>query len=149
MDRRGFLKGSAMAAGAVVSVPLMGAQGPTENLPFETGKPLPIKLGLASYTFRSFDRAKVIEWMKQLHLTDINCKDVKDHLPMDPAKEDAALADYKANGITVRAAGTVYFPKDEDDDIRTKFEYAKRAGIKVIVSGDPTVETLPRIEKFV
>jgi len=59
------------------------------------------------------------------------------------------LADYAAAGIKLHAAGTVYFPKDEDDDIRSKFEYAKRAGIKVIVTGDPAITTLPRIEKFV
>jgi sugar phosphate isomerase/epimerase len=43
----------------------------------------------------------------------------------------------------------IYFPKDEDDDIRSKFEYCKRAGISVIVAGDPAPDTLPRIEKFV
>ena len=68
---------------------------------------------------------------------------------MDPAEETKALADYAAAGIQLHAAGTVYFPKDEDDDIRTKFEYCKRAGIKVIVAGDPKPEILPRIEKFV
>jgi sugar phosphate isomerase/epimerase len=112
-------------------------------------KEVPFRLGLASYTFRSFTRAQVIENMKQLRLTEINCKDVKDHLPSDPAGEDAALADYKAAGIAVMGAGTIYFPKDEDEDIRTKFEYCKRAGIKVIVAGDPEPKTLPRIEKFV
>ena len=30
-----------------------------------------------------------------------------------------------------------------------KFEYCKRAGISVIVAGDPTPATLPRLEKFV
>ncbi len=149
MDRRGFLKGGALAAGAVMSAPLAIAQLPTENLPSETGKPLPIKLGLASYTFRNFTRAQMIGYMKTLHLTDLNCKDVKDHLPMDPTQEDAAIADYTANGIKLHAAGTLYFPKDEDDDIRSKFEYCKRAGIKVIVAGDPEAKTLPRIEKFV
>jgi sugar phosphate isomerase/epimerase len=68
---------------------------------------------------------------------------------MDPAEEAKALADYAAAGIALHAAGTVYFPKDEDDDVRTKFEYCKRAGIKVIVAGDPKPEILPRIEKFV
>ena len=60
-----------------------------------------------------------------------------------------ALADYAAAGIKLHAAGTIYFPKDEDDDIRSKFEYCKRAGITVIVAGDPAPATLPRIEKFV
>jgi sugar phosphate isomerase/epimerase len=34
-------------------------------------------------------------------------------------------------------------------EIRGKFEYCKRAGIGVIVAGDPTPEDLPRIERFV
>ena len=68
---------------------------------------------------------------------------------MDPAEEAKALADYAAAGIKLHAAGAIYFPKDEDDDIRSKFDYCKRAGISVIVAGDPAPETLPRIEKFV
>ena len=88
--------------------------------------------------------------MKELRLTTINCKDVKDHLPSTSVEaEQQAIDDYKANGITITAGGTIYFPKDEDDDIRAKFEYAKRAGMKVIVAGDPEAKTLPRIEKFV
>ncbi len=37
----------------------------------------------------------------------------------------------------------------QDADVRSKFEYCKRAGIAVIVAGDPALQTLPRIEKFV
>ncbi len=100
----------------------------------------PIRLGLASYTFRNFTRAQMIGFMKQLNVSDLNAKDVKDHLPMDPKEEPAALADYAAAGIKLHAAGAIYFPKDEDDDIRSKFEYCKRAGIKVIVAGDPRLK---------
>jgi sugar phosphate isomerase/epimerase len=109
----------------------------------------PIKLGLASYTFRNFSRAQLIGFMKQLNVTELNAKDVKDHLPMDPKEEAAALADYSAAGIHLHAAGAIYFDKSDDEDIRNKFEYCKRAGIGVIVAGDPTPENLPRIEKFV
>lgn len=108
-----------------------------------------INFGLASYTFRNFSRTQLIGFMKQLNVSDLNAKDVKDHLPMDPQGEAAALADYAAAGIRLHAAGAIYFPKDDDADIRSKFEYCKRAGIGVIVAGDPSVETLPRIEKFV
>jgi sugar phosphate isomerase/epimerase len=108
-----------------------------------------IRLGVASYSFRNFTRAQMIGFMKQLNLFTLNVKDVKDHLPMDPQQEAAALADYAAAGIQLHAAGAIYFSKDEDADIRSKFEYCKRAGIGVIVAGDPTLETLPRIEKFV
>src|SRR6266446_366193 len=109
----------------------------------------PIRLGLASYTFRNFSRAQMIGFLKQLNVLELNAKDVKDHLPADAQEEAAALADYAAAGIKLHAAGTIYFPKDEDADIRSKFEYCKRAGIAVIVAGDPAPETLPRIEKFV
>ena len=108
-----------------------------------------IRLGIASYTFRNFTRAQMIPFLKQLGVTDVNLKDTKDHLPMDAQAQAAALADYAAAGIKLHAAGTIYFEKDEDDDIRKKFEYCKRAGIKVIVAGDPAPTTLPRIEKFV
>ncbi|MGZ6316228.1 MAG: sugar phosphate isomerase/epimerase family protein [Anaerolineales bacterium] len=109
----------------------------------------PIRLGLASYTFRNFSRMQTIGFMKQLNVFALNAKDVKDHLPTDSQEEAAALVDYASAGVKVHAAGTIYFPKDEDADIRSKFEYCKRAGIAVIVAGDPAPETLPRIEKFV
>jgi sugar phosphate isomerase/epimerase len=114
-----------------------------------TAKESPVRLGLASYTFRNFTRAQLIAYMKQLHVDQLNAKDVKDHLPMDPAEEAKALADYAAAGIKLHAAGAIYFTKDDDEDIRGKFEYCKRAGISVIVAGDPAPATLPRLEKFV
>src|SRR6201996_9162656 len=145
-SRRNFVQSGALIAAASVtprSIPLLAQPSPA------AGKPLPIHLGLASYTFRNFTRDKMIAFMKQLNVNALNAKDVKDHLPMEPAAEAQALADYAAAGITLHAAGAIYFPKDEDDDIRSKFEYCKRANINVIVAGDPTPETLPRIEKFV
>src|ERR1700712_1032280 len=144
LSRRHFVQSSALAAAAgVTSLPLAARALPS------AASPGAIRLGIASYTFRSFPRAKMIEYLKQLRVTDLNTKDTKDHLPTDPAAEDQAIADYKAAGIKLHAAGTIYFPKDQDDDIRSKFEYCKRAGISVIVAGDPAPETLPRIEKFV
>ena len=140
-SRRTFICSAAAAA----ALPALSFAEPKPA----SGAPSPVKLGIATYTFRNFNRAQLIPWLKQLKIGSINCKDVKDHLPTDPAAEAQALADYRANGIELHAAGTIYFPKDDDDDIRAKFEYAKRAGIKVIVAGDPAPTTLPRIEKFV
>jgi sugar phosphate isomerase/epimerase len=91
----------------------------------------------------------MIGFMKQLRLTDLNAKDTKDHLPMDPQQEALALADYAAAGIKLHSAGAIYFPTADEKDIRGKFEYCKRAGIGVIVAGDPTPESLQWIEKFV
>jgi sugar phosphate isomerase/epimerase len=91
----------------------------------------------------------MIAFMKQLDVLALNAKDVKDHLPTEAQEESAALADYTAAGIRLHAAGAIYFTKDEDADIRTKFEYSKRAGIPMIVAGGPAPQTLPRIEKLV
>ena len=145
-SRRNFLRSGVLAATAISCGDAISA---TAQEYTKEGQPTPIKLGLASYTFRDFTRAQMIAYMKQLNLTALNAKDAKDHLPMDPTQEAAALADYAAAGVQLHAAGAIYFPKDEDDDIRSKFDYCKRAGIEVIVAGDPAPETLPRIEKFV
>ncbi len=145
-SRRDFVRSSALvAAGFAASsdVITLAQERPS------SGKASPIRLGLASYTFRNFTRTQMIGFMKQFNVFALNAKDVKDHLPMDPQEEAAALADYAAAGIKLHAAGTIYFAKDEDADVGSKFEYCKRAGIAVIVAGDPTPQTLPRIEKFV
>jgi len=145
-SRRDFVRSGAVAA-AAFSVPAAVSALAQENS--SPGEALPIRLGLASYTFRNLSRAQTIAFMKQLNVFALNAKDVKDHLPMDAQQEAAALADYAAAGIKLHAAGAIYFAKDEDADVRSKFEYCKRAGIAVIVAGDPAPETLPRMEKFV
>jgi sugar phosphate isomerase/epimerase len=145
LSRRNFLRSGALA-GAALST---GTSLPACAQPPAEGGPLPIRLGLASYTFREFTRDQMIGDMKQLDVHDLNCKDAKDHLPMDQTQEADAVADYTTNGIKLHAVGAVYFDKDEDNDIRSKFEYAKHAGVNVIVAGDPSPASLPRVEKFV
>jgi sugar phosphate isomerase/epimerase len=147
LQRRTFLSLTAMAT-AAAAVPRAYARI-AQTSAAASGNP-PVRIGMCSYTFRNFDRAQLIASLKQLNISTINLKDVKDHLPSTSVTdEQTALDAYKAAGITPTAVGTVYFSKDEDDDIRSKFEYAKRAGVKVIVAGDPTPEVLPRIERFV
>ena len=145
-SRRNFMRSGAFAAAAFAASSEVFA--PAEEHPTAV-EAAPVRLGLASYTFRNFSRSQLIGFMKQLNVLALNAKDVKDHLPLDPHEEATALADYAAAGIRLHAAGAIYFAKDEDADIRSKFEYCKRAGIAVIVAGDPAPETLPRIEKYV
>ena len=145
LSRRNFVRSNALVASALASKDafalIQGHWSPSEASP--------VRLGLASYTFRNFNRAQMIGFLKQLNVFELNLKDVKDHLPTDMQQESSALADYAAAGMKPHAAGTIYFEKDEDEDIRSKFEYCKRAGIAVVVAGDPAPKTLPRIEKLV
>ena len=125
---------------ALSSAPFLKAQAKT-SLP-----PSPVRLGIASYTFRKFDATRLVEFMKQLRTPYLNVKDT--HLPMGPAAEVSAQAEsYRAAGLKLTAAGTIYFLKDDDADVRAKFDYCKNAGISLIV-GAPTHVTLPRVEKF-
>ncbi len=146
LSRRGLLLGGAAVGLGGTSLARAAAGITAETV---AGVAAPVKLGLASYTFRNFTRSQMIGFMKELNVQDLNAKDVKDHLPMDPAGEAQALADYKAAGIRLHAAGTISLATDSDDDMRGKFEYLKGAGIGVMVAGDPTPEDLPRVEKFV
>jgi sugar phosphate isomerase/epimerase len=146
ISRRDFLRTTATAAAVLTAPRTLAAlveQTPTAS------EPPTIRLGMASYTFRNFGRSQLIGFMKQLNLVDLNAKDVRDHLPADESGETAALQEYSSAGIGLHAAGVISFAKDEDADIRAKFEYAKRARLRVIVGGDPSPDTLPRIEKFV
>jgi hypothetical protein len=141
LSRRSLIRGgAALTASAALS-----------NSTFSLAAPMasesPIRLGIASYTFRKFDQAHLIEFMKQLKSPYLNLKDF--HLPMTPADQVAPrAAEYRAAGLQLTAAGTIYFDKDNDEDIKTKFDYVKAAGIPIIV-GAPTRQVLPRVEKFV
>jgi len=145
-SRRDFVQSSALLAAACAAPEFAPSYAQASAAPEGSS---PLHLGLASYTFRNFRREELIRFMKQLKVTALNAKNVKDHLPDDPHEEAKALEDYAAAGITLHAAGSIYISKNEDDDIRGKFEYCKRAGIPVIVAGGPSIETLPRLEKFV
>ena len=95
LSRRNFVVSGAMAAAAALVPASVGAASSASA----EESAAPVKLGLASYTFRNFTRAQMIGFMKELNVLDLNAKDVKDHLPIDPAAEAQALADYKAAGI--------------------------------------------------
>src|SRR5215472_1725731 len=143
-SRREFLKSSAaLAVGLMAAESAWSLVGPYGS----EQQTSPIRLGVASYSFRKFGIPDVIQFMKELNTPYLNVKDK--HLPMTSAAEVKQVADeYKAAGIKLTAAGAIYFTKDDDEDIRRKFEYCKIAGILLIVAG-PTPQTLPRLEKFV
>jgi Xylose isomerase-like TIM barrel len=149
VSRRQFVMGGATAAaGAALGPGRVFAKAAGEGQSEATGAPSPIRLGLASYSFRSFRRTQLIQYMNELQLSELNTKDAKDHLPEDPAGEAQAVADYHAAGVRLHAAGAIYFQQATEADIRSKFDYLKRAGIGVMVAGDPTPQTLPMVERF-
>jgi sugar phosphate isomerase/epimerase len=153
--RRTLLQTGALAAAAnLLPASEAQAQQHAQSYAPATLKPptpdvdLPVRLGIASYTFRNFpDPTQLIDFMHQLKTPLLNLKDV--HLPMKPLDQVAAkAAAYRAAGFVLTAAGNITFDKDDDADIRPKFEYLKAAGIPIAVCA-PTHQNLPRLEKFV
>src|SRR6202044_698179 len=107
-SRRDFIRSGALAAAGLTASG--DAFALTQERPTAV-EASPVRLGLASYTFRNFSRAQMIGFMKQLNVLELNAKDVKDHLPMEPQAEATALADYTAAGTGLHAAGDIYFAK--------------------------------------
>ncbi len=107
-----------------------------------------VKLGVASYSLRNFSRAQAIQMTKALGTRFINLKSV--HLPYDASLAEMAAArhEVEAAGLEIVGGGMITFETDTDEGVRKYFDYAKTAGMPLIVGTcKPTV--LPRIEKFV
>lgn len=136
-NRRNFLSTTAAAA-ALASAPLAAQSTPTQD----------IKLGVASYSLRQFSRNLTIKTIKQLGVEYVNIKEF--HLPYiaKPEDIDRGRREFESNGLKILGGGTVTFNKEDDADIRAYFEYAKRAGMPLMVAA-PTHKTLPMLEKFV
>ncbi|MBI5086169.1 MAG: sugar phosphate isomerase/epimerase [Acidobacteria bacterium] len=63
-----------------------------------------------------------------------------------PEELDRAKSEFQRAGLTLTGGGTVYMQKDDMDDIKFYFEYAKRLGLPMMNIG-ATAKTLPMIEK--
>jgi sugar phosphate isomerase/epimerase len=107
-----------------------------------------LKLGIASYSFRKFSRAEAIRMAKKLDTPYLNVKDF--HLALDstPEQIDAARQEFASAGLILVGIGNVGFAKDDDTDIRRKFQYAKQLGVPLMVCA-PTLVTLPKLEPYV
>ena len=152
VPRRSFLKLAVLSAASTAlgekSSGLEATLGVARDAAsHSTSKETGIKLGVASYSLRNFPRAKAIEMTKALGTPYINLKSF--HLPyeLSPAEIAAARREIEAAGLQIVGGGTITFETDTDEGVQKYFDYAKAAGMPVMVSTcHPSV--LPRVEKF-
>ncbi len=143
-SRRDFLR-LAGAAGAASLVP------GTRIAAAATGRAAAdpaVTLGVASYSLRRWPRERAIAAIQTLGTPNVNIKSF--HLPYEasPAELATGRHAFESAGLRIVGGGTVTLDKDDDDDIRGYFEYAKLSGMPLMVIA-PTPTTLPRIERFV
>lgn len=149
LPRRGFLMMTAALAGAASPRSLRALVD--SHLARQTtpgGRSAGIRLGIASYSLRKFPREKAIEMIKQLRTPYVNFKSV--HLPYELSAQQLADArrEIEAAGLQIVGGGTITFDKDTDEDVQRYFDYAKAAGMPLIV-GTCAPNVLPRVERFV
>ena len=144
MNRRGFV--TTVAAGAA-ALPLRGSVGAIGG-PRPATPPTAIKLGVATYSLRELSRADAIAAVRALRAKYVNIKSF--HLPYESTPEELAAGRraFEDAGLTIVGGGVITLEKDDDDDIRTYFEYARAAGFPLMIIA-PTPATMPRIERFV
>jgi sugar phosphate isomerase/epimerase len=108
----------------------------------------PIKLGVATYSLRNFQRQQVIKWTKDVLKTPyVSIKEFHLWSYAPDAELARGRAEFERAGLTITGGGTITLTKDTDEDMRFWFEYAKKCGMPMIIAA-PSAATLPRVEKF-
>lgn len=142
VNRRGFVGGLAGAAVALGFGSRTRGSSPADRDGQE------IRLGVASYSLRRFSREDAIAMVQALRTPYINIKEFHLRYETTPEERAAGRREFEQAGLTIVGGGTISLRKDEDDDIRFYFEYARQSGMPLMVIA-PIHENLPRIEKFV
>lgn len=142
-SRRAFLTAAVVGA-AGLAMPVSVSRAPSAR----AALPGTIRLGVASYSLRELSRSDAIAAIRQLRTPYVSVKSF--HLPYESTPEQLAAGrrEFEAAGITIVGGGVVTLQRDDDQDVRTYFEYARMAGMPLMTIA-PTPTTLPRIERFV
>jgi inosose dehydratase len=140
-SRRQFVKiaGTGLLAAGLAPVSTITGTASEDNKKADT-----FSIGMAGYSFREFSVDDTIKMMKRIGVNNLSLKDF--HMPMNSTQEqiNEILAKFRAGGINVYTVGVVYMKTQ--DSVDQAFEYAKMAGVKMIV-GAPNYELLPYVEK--
>lgn len=145
LDRRRFLKATLFGstALAIVAAPrtLTASVTKPQRAPYDG-----LKLGLASYTFRKFTLDQAMAMTKQAGAGFISLKDF--HLPYKstPTQRLEARLKIEAVGLELVSGGVIYM-KNNEEEIRGFFEYARDAGMPTIVCS-PDIDALDMVEKL-
>lgn len=116
-----------------------------DNTPGDNRRQL-FELGLASYTLRKFDLDKTLAMTNRVGLKYIAFKDY--HLPLNstPQQIKEVVKKVADAGLNLYGGGVIYMKNERD--VNNAFDYAKAAGMKVII-GVPNHDLLSLVNKKV
>lgn len=140
-SRRTFLESAGLGSAALLVRPAFAAP---------SAKASPIRLGMCSYSFgRGVKFRDMVALAKALNTRYINIKP-EFHLPYESSAADLADARKMLDdaGIQLVGCGTAYMLKNDEAEVRSRFEYNKTLGSPLIVAG-ASMESVPVLEKFV
>jgi len=143
-SRRNFLQAVGVGAACLVGDNrCLGQVGSVEKK--KKSKPK-FELGLTSYTLREFNLEDTLAMTRRVGLKNICFKSMHLELDSTPAQIRAAVQKVKDAGLNLYGGGVIGLKKE--GQINQAFDYAKAAGMKVIIAA-PSPEMLPLIEKKV
>lgn len=108
----------------------------------------PVRLGVASYSLRNLSRDDAIAAVRACGTPYVNLKSFHQPYEATPDELRAGRRAFEEAGLQIVGGGTITLQEEDDDDIRSYFEYARASGMPLMVIA-PTPATLPRIERFV
>lgn len=142
-NRRKFLQSGITAVAAAPFARLYGRQRTRSS-----HNAARFSLGVASYSLRKLSREAAIDAVRELQVRSVSVKSF--HLPYDlpPSELQAAANQFREAGLELVSSGNNNIKEDSDEHVRTFFDYARTAGIPMLViTTKPKI--LPRIEQFV
>ena len=148
-SRRRLLASAAVAAAAsVVARPSFAAPAPSPTRTVSRSDPFAgLKVGIASYSLQRYPTDECIKAIQKLGVKYVSIKEM--HLPLKSSLEQRkqTAQKFRDAGIIPLSCGVINM-KNNEEDIKNAFEYAKAASIPTIVcSPDPAA--LPTIERYV
>ncbi len=105
-----------------------------------------LKVGVASYSMRSFPLDKAIAMTQELKVKYITLKDVHLSLKSTPEQIQEACKKIQDAGLILMGGGVIYL-KNQEKQVHDAFEYCKSAGMPTMVAS-PDPDALDLVEKF-
>lgn len=145
ISRRSVMK--AAAAGAALSAIRPFASFAAETGPNDDKQFHGLRVGVCSYSLRSFPAAEALQDVRRLGVRYLSLKEV--HLPLNSTPDQRKQLRQQAEdlGLSITSCGVIYL-KETEAEVRQAFDYVRDLGASIAVVGLYR-EQLPMLDKVI